>query len=224
MKKIVLVMAILFASLNLQAAKVAGPDENGRIYNTAYFDVLSGDQPPVLDVITYSKRIGTFDWLKLMKQMDTSKSKIVKIRISTRIEVPSEIKTDKVYVTEGEFYNDLSTLRFVGGANKGKWYNNPSFKYDQWNSLNIRVQSFWNDKLQGAQDVLLVQTKKDAFGNKYIDYKLVIEFADYSDYHNNDYMARSYKESLSKIKFKIAPKSRTFQSKWVEPKIYVLDE
>jgi hypothetical protein len=26
------------------------------------------------------------------------------------------------------------------------------------------------------------------------------------------------------IKIKVAPKSRTFQSKWVEPKIYVMDE
>jgi len=222
MKKIVLVMAILFASLNLNAAKMAGPDENGRIYNTAYFDVISGDQPPVLDVITYSKRVGTFDWSKLMKQMETSQSKIVKIKITARIEVPHEIKTDKVYVTEGEFYKLLKTLKDYSW--KTEWHNKPSFTYSDSNPLNIRVQTFWNDKLQSAQDVLLVQTKKDAFGNKYVDYKLVIEFADYNKYKNNDYMARTYKTEFEKIKFKIAPKSRTFQSKWVEPKIYVLDE
>ena len=216
-------MAILFASLNLQAAKVAGPDENGRIYNTAYFDVISSGQPPVLDVISYSKRVGSFDWSKFVKQAENSKAQGFKIKISARIEVPSDIKTPKVYVTEGSFYSDLAELNCMSGNGiKCFWSKEPKLKAKR--HLSIEIKSFWNDKLQSDQDVLLVKPKSDAFGNRYIDYRLTIELFDDNKFYGNGYMARSYEESLAKIKFKIAPKSRTFQNKWVEPKIYVLDE
>ena len=53
---------MLFATLNLYAAKVvtSEPDENGRLYNTAYFDIKPKGAAAVYDVITYTKRPKTF--------------------------------------------------------------------------------------------------------------------------------------------------------------------
>jgi len=225
-----LVMVCL--GMNLYGAKADGVDENGRIYGKAYFDVITEGQPPVMDLIDYSKRLGSFDWTKYVKTAETLVAKKATIKIATRIEVPASITTPEVYVTTGKTYNVMWALaqnyqgdcsgEKIGGGAKIQWQHH--YKYPCSNANNLKMNMYWNDTLQGSQDVLLVKPKTDAFGNRYIDYKIEMSIDNYSVLVDNGHMARSIKEDLDTINIKMAPKSRTFQSQWIDPQIYVLDE
>jgi len=228
MKKIVLVMAILFASLNLNAAKVAGPDENGRLYNTAYFDVSPVGGSPILGTISYSKRIGTYDWSKLNNQINNLKQSAT-FKISTRVEVPSSIETNDIYITTGKIYTFSSYNEFYYRS-----WKKPLYQITKWKGKRKDEQVQYllltkvNNKAQSSTDITLAKTKKDDFGNRYVN--LTLEFtilfpteASHLEGSKNQFVSNIL-PLLKEIKIKVAPKSRTYESKWVEPKIYVLDE
>lgn len=233
MKKIVLIVAIAIASLNLYAAKINIPDDNGRIYNTAYFDIKSDTQSPVYDVINYSKRAGTFDWEKIYASLSNFNADKIEYIIKTRLEVPSDITTPEVYITVGENFNfRYLTTGSNYSAVKVDGKLEPTTKTESRGSHSLIVL---NTKI-GEQHIksgttILSKTKNDSFGNRYVD----LELSFLLDVADEEYAAKTrevigtvIKNNLSSkldtIKIKVAPKSRTFQSKWVEPKIYVLDE
>jgi hypothetical protein len=182
MKKMFTFLVMVCLGMNLYGAKADGVDENGRIYGKAYFDVITEGQPPVMDLIDYSKRLGSFDWAKYVKTAETLVAKKATIKIATRIEVPASITTPEVYVTTGKTYNvmwalaksvyeDCGTEGAIGFRNAEiKWQHR--YKYPCSYANNLKINMYWNDTLQGSQDVLLVKPKTDAFGNRYIDYKI----------------------------------------------------
>jgi len=226
MKKIVLVMAILFASLSLNAAKMAGPDENGRIYNTAYFDILTDVQSPVLGVISYSKRAGGFDWTKLNENLANFSANQVTYKVTGRIEIPSSIETDSVYVSLGK------NIKFWNATCCDSEYTETCNYLKNKSRTVFKLSSAINGKEVLASDAILAKTKKDAFGGKYVEFeiKFYIMLASDKDYRRKvkakilKLFNKNFNQYFSNFKIQVAPKSRTYDSKWVEPKIYVLDE
>jgi hypothetical protein len=86
-----------------------------------------------------------------------------------------------------------------------------------------------NEKVMSGSDSMLVKTKKDAFGNNYIDLKIsfYMDLQDSSTYihFTPEYdVRRAFSKLFENVSIKVAPKSRTFQNKWQNPRIYVLDE
>jgi hypothetical protein len=217
-------------AMSLNAAKLAGPDENGRLYNTAYFDIKADTQSPVFDVIGYSKRAGTFNWSKLYKQLENFNADTVEYNIKTRIEIPNDIKTSSVYVTIGDNFSYILT-------SGGNWSENEELEVTtETKSSSSRSRIYLNTKVNGktiaSGSSILATVKKDDFANNYVDLEISfnIDLCDDKDYipthkkHMSTVVAKNIGAKFDSIKIKVAPKSRTFQSKWVEPKIYVMDE
>lgn len=217
-------------AMSLNAAKLKGPDENGRLYNTAYFDIKADTQSPVFDVISYSKRSGTFDWSKLYNQLSSFNADKIEYTIKTRVEIPSEFTTNEVYITIGNtFYFNLTS--------GGNWKESESLSETTKEASTdyytvLLLTSSANDTKIASSNSILVKTKKDTFGNRYTDLeiKFIVDMVDGTDYipshrkHLAAVVSKNIGAKLEAIKIKVAPKSRTFQNKWVEPKIYVMDE
>ena len=124
----------------------AGSGSDGRLMSTAYFDVETKSQPPILDYIKYSKR-ASFDTKQYISTLQaiTSNAGDVTVYIHGRIIVPDSIKSKKVYMYVGTLYN----------SNKSIYYN--------------------NSKIPQDANYFLVDTKVDNFENRYVDYKIVQE-------------------------------------------------
>ena len=213
--KLLKLLLIAGMALSLNAAKLTGPDENGRLYNTAYFDITVDGQSPILDVISYSKRVGTFDWSKLDKQIKSIKTHM-KFKIATRVQIPSEFKTNSVYITVGDIYGFR-----VDGSNF-----NPRDDKQFSNDAIFELLVTANDSKFIGSSSILTPVKKDEFGNSYVELNLMFNVIVGSSSYTATYpqYKKNIASKLAEIKIKVAPKSRTFQSKWVEPKIYVMDE
>lgn len=232
MKKIVLVMAILFASLSLNAAKAitVEPDENGRLYSTAYFDIKPEGASAVYDVITYTKRPKTFHWEKLYEVLKSFKGDKLELDITTRVEIPADITTNSVYVTIGKTYYFHIGLDHWSDKKKAPTVKDQTkqTKSDSSTAL-YTFKTSLNGKPMSGSDSMLVKTKKDAFGSNYVDLKIsfYMDLQDDDDYlhFTPEYdVRRAFSKLLDGVSIKVAPKSRTFQNKWQNPKIYVLDE
>jgi len=232
MKKIILVMAILFANLNLYAAKAltVEPDENGRLYSTAYFDIKPEGASAVYDVITYTKRPKSFNWEKFYTALKSFKGDKLELVISTRVEIPADITTSSVYITIGKtyyFYIGLDHWSDKKKAPTRKEFTKMT-KSDNSTAL-YKFTTSLNEKVMSGSDSMLVKTKKDAFGNNYVDLKInfYMDLQDSSNYihFTPEYdVRRAFSKLFENVSIKVAPKSRTFQNKWQNPKIYVLDE
>ena len=225
--KLLKLLLIAGMALSLNAAKLTGPDDNGRLYNTAYFDTVPEGGSPILGTINYSKRVGTFDWSLLSKDIKNLHSN-AKFKISTRIEIPSEITTNEVYLTIGETYNFMykNDSAYVGLAEGLDPM--PTWSGKQDTGVQYALSTKFNDKVHASSDVFLSKLKKDAFGNNYVDLVLEFKILMTTSAVRVPLVPKSFDTLivplLSQIKIKVAPKSRTYQSKWIEPKIYVMDE
>ena len=191
-KNIKKIVAIFLITSSLFAS-TTGSGSDGRLFNTAYFDVTLKSQNPMLDYIKYSKR-GSFDIEQYLSTVNKIGEKWITVNIQGRIIVPSSIKTKQVYVSLGKaeyVYSD---------GNGGKWiYYNNSKQYQN-------------------SEYFAVDTKKDIFGNRYVDFnlKLTHEFGRRvkGDWH----------QTPKNIIFHMAPKARGFKNKFQKCDIYVLDE
>lgn len=196
MKKIVLAYMIGLSILmtNVFAASTNGSN-NGKLYNTAYFDVVLKSQGPMLDYIKYSKR-ASFDTKQFLGTINKIKENNIVVKVHGRIEIPKHIITPQVYVTVGtSYYEDI-----YGGnrATKEVFYNNSK------------------DKQQA--EYYLTDTKNDKFGNRYIEYKFLMNYS-------KPYNMESKSVALpNNVKFMVAPKSRGFKSKFQSAEIYVFEE
>ncbi len=144
-KHFIKIVLALVATSTLFAG-TAGGGSDGRLYSTAYFDVHSKSQAPMLDFIKYSKR-GSFDvkqYIDTVSRIDES----VDIYIHGRAVVPESITTDKIYISVGQKYH----YRYASNWFKEITYNG-------------------SKTIQNAE-YFLVGTKTDTFGNRYVDYKL----------------------------------------------------
>jgi len=174
-------------------AGTAGGDANGKLYNTAYFDVHPKTQAPMLDYITYSKR-ASFDVKQYIDTVRRIKEKYLEVYVHGRVVVPSDIKTEKVYISVGPNYS------YSYGDNEKHIYYNGS-------------------KVAQDAEYFLVSTKTDKFGDRYVDYK--ISFHLYKPY---DLTVGEKNVAPNTFFFSMAPKKRGFKNKFEKADIYVFDE
>jgi hypothetical protein len=175
-------------------AGTAGGGNDGRLFNTAFFDVNSKSQAPMLDYIKYSKR-ASFDVKQYIDTVSRIKDNHIDAYVHGRVIVPDDIKTDKVYMNVG-----------------------PNFSFDYSGYWNKHIYYNGSKTSQNAE-YFLVDTKKDTFGNRYVDYK--IHFHLEKPY---DLKVSEKNVAPNSFFFSMAPKVRGFKNKFEKCDIYVLDE
>jgi len=151
----------------------------------------------MMEYLKYTTRAG-FN-IEKFNALLTGFSKNADINIYTRVLIPDNIKTKKVYVSVGSPQYSVEINR--GGPH-----------------LAIRLNSYWNNK-KPTSEFTSVVPKTDNFGNRYIDYNLkgLIIRGITGKYAN----ASSFFNSL---RFYVAPNKRGFKDKFEKTNIYVLDE
>lgn len=215
----------MFATLNLNAAKATnGPDEFGRLYNYAFYDIKTNEQGVLPGAIEYSKKDG-FDWTVLHTNLEDFSATEATYKVSGRIEVPKNITTKKVYVTLGKAIKFWLEI-YKGDNSIGR----SSQKKGSYNKSILKLVTSINDKaVLGANDIL-ASTKSDKFGNRYVNFEILLSISLLSD---KGYLAKVqkgidsyvsvYNETFESIKIQVAPKSRSYKSKFVDADIYVMD-
>jgi len=146
MKKLLSILAIGWLAVQLAAGTIGG-EGDARLYNTAYFDVFTKSQAPILDYIKYSKR-ASFDIKQYLDTVTRIKENYIVVKIHGRIIVPDNIKTSKVYINAGPNYY---------------------YHYGDWNK-----QIFYTSKNRQNAEFFLVDTKVDEFGKRYVPFKIVL--------------------------------------------------
>jgi hypothetical protein len=191
-KNVKLIAAALLCAGSLFAG-TAGGGSDGRLMSTAYFDVYTRSQAPILDYIKYSKR-ASFDVKQYADTVSRIRDENIDVYIHGRIIVPDDIKTDKVYMNVGPKY------------------------YSAWNDW--RKEIFYNgSKTHQNAEFFLASTKKDEFGNRYVDYKIHLHL---EDPWNVKVSEKTW--APNSFIFTMAPKKRGFKNKFEKCDIYVLDE
>lgn len=193
LKQIVKIVAALMVANSLFAGTVGG-ESDGRLMSTAFFDVHSKSQAPMLDYIKYTKR-ASFDVKQYADTVSRIKDRHIDAYIHGRVLVPESIKTDKVYISVGPNYHYTS----YGDWEKEIYYNGS--------------KTFQN------AEFLLVDTKTDTFGNKYVDYKIRIHLRE-------PWVIKASEANVAPntFIFQMAPQTRGFKDKFEPADIYVLDE
>ncbi|MEA2072526.1 MAG: hypothetical protein U9O86_02995 [Campylobacterota bacterium] len=191
-KNIVKIVGALVIASSLFAG-TAGGGSDGRLMSTAYFDVHSKSQAPMLDYIKYSKR-ASFDVKQYIDTVSRIKDRAIDAYIHGRVIVPQNITTEKVYITVGPNY------RFSSGYWAKNIYYNGS-------------------KTAQNAEYFLVTTKKDEFGNSYVDYKITLDLTE-------PWVLKVSEKNVApnSFFFSMAPKTRGFKNKFEKCDIYVLDE
>lgn len=185
-------VVVLFLSSSLFAGTVGGGSD-GRLFNTAYFDVHPKTQAPILDYIKYSKR-ASFDIKQYIDTVSRIRDKNIVAYVHGRVIVPETITTEKVYMNVGANY---------------------IYSYYQW-----KKHIYYNgSKTAQNAEFFLVTTKKDEFGNRYVDYKIKFLL-----YHPWDLKVSEKNVAPNTFFFSMAPKVRGFKNKFEKCDIYVLDE
>jgi hypothetical protein len=150
-------------AMSLNAAKLTGPDDNGRLYNTGYLDIKSNTQSPVYDVISYSKRTGTFNWEKIYTLLHSFNADKMEFILKTRVQIPQDITTPEVYLSVGEnFYFQYRTNNGCCYALSAdtKFFATKeieSSKSESFVSLSTKI----NEQLMQSGTSILSKTKKD---------------------------------------------------------------
>lgn len=196
LKTFVKIVAVLMIAVSAHAGTIGG-DTTGRLYNTAYYDIMVENSSTMMEYIKYSKR-GGFD-VDDFNKMLTGFGKNATISIKCRVVIPADVTTTRVYVSVGPEHE--YGLDIWGGGDH-----------------EIHLNSYWNDEKQ-IKEIVQLDTKQDAFGNRYVDYKL------------EGFLRHGMKGEHTKIsnifntlRFQVAPVKRGFNDKFQKTDIYVLDE
>ena len=227
MKKILLIVAMIFVTLNLHAAKATtnGPDENGRLYGHAFFDIETDVQSPVLGAIKYSKRAG-FDWNELFKNLKTLTANTVTYKVSGRIEIPKNISSEKVYITLGKDIKFWKKTACCGAAGMS----NTNDMKATYNDSVFKLTTFINGEEMLASSDILTNTKDDGFGARYVEYEIRLFINIDKTKYAATVQSKMYKyisslnNTFKSVKLQAAPKSRSYKNKWVNTNIYVMDD
>ena len=93
-----------------------------------------------------------------------------------------------------------------------------NYRYNYYDSWNKNIYYNGSKTAQNAE-YFLVDTKKDTFGNRYVDYKIHFHLA-------NPYDLKVSEKNVApnSFNFSMAPKTRGFKNKFEKCDIYVLDE
>ena len=185
-------VVVLFLSSSLFAGTVGGGSD-GRLFNTAYFDVHPKTQAPILDYIKYSKR-ASFDIKQYIDTISRIRDVGIVAYVHGRVIVPETITTEKVYMNVGANYIHNSSY-----WKKHIYYN--------------------GSKTAQNAEFFLVTTKKDEFGNRYVDYKIKFLLD-----HPWNLTVSEKNVAPNTFFFSMAPKVRGFKNKFEKCDIYVLDE
>jgi len=145
-KHFVKIIVALFITSALFAGTAGGAND-GRLFGTAYFDVHTKTQAPILDYIKYSKR-GSFDVKQYLDTVNKINEKYINVYIHGRIVVPESVATDKVYVNVGPKY------------------------YYKHGGYYLKEISYNGSKTVQNAEYFLAATKTDSFGKRYVDYKI----------------------------------------------------
>ncbi len=196
LKQILKIVAAVTLSSSLFAGTVGGASD-GRLFSTAYYDIMVENESTMMEYLKYSKRAG-FD-VNGFNEMLTGFGKNATVSIKTRVVVPDNIKTKRVYVSVGKKYQ---------------------YGLDIWGSGDneISLYSYWNNKKQ-IKEISQVDVKEDEFGNRYVDYKLE-GFLRYGMQGVNTKINNIF----NTLRFSVAPVKRGFKNKFEKADIYVLDE
>ena len=167
---------------------------NGVVKNKAFFDIHTKTQAPILDYIEFKGSRRSFDVNHFANSVSKIKERYINAHIHGFISVPDSISGDQVYVNSGNQYAYDSY-----GWKKHIYYNN-------------------SKTAQNADD-FLVDVKTDMFNQRYIDYKIVI-------YLSEPWRIKPAESNVAPntFFFKIAPKTRGYQNKYVNADIYVIEE
>lgn len=185
-------VVVLFLSSSLFAGTVGGGSD-GRLFNTAYFDVHPKTQAPILDYIKYSKR-ASFDIKQYIDTVSRIRDEGIVAYVHGRVIVPETITTEKVYMNVGANYI--------------------------YNSYDWKKHIYYNgSKTAQNAEFFLVTTKKDEFGNRYVDYKIKFSLE-----HPWNLKVSEKNVAPNTFFFSMAPKVRGFKNKFEKCDIYVLDE
>lgn len=194
MVKIVLKFITVLALAGNLFAGTAGGGADGRLFNTAYFDVHTKSQAPMLDYIKYSKR-GSFDIKQFADTVSRIHEKKITVYVHGRVVVPDDIETKKVYVSVG-----------------------PNYHYSAFPGWAKEIRYNGAKQYQNAE-YFLVDTKTDAFGKRYIDYKITLNLVEPWNIKPSEKNV-----APNTFFFQMAPQTRGFKNKFEPAEIYVLDE
>lgn len=187
-------IGLIASIITIQLYFTVSGSSDGRLLNTAFFDVHTKSQSPMLDYIQYSTR-GSFDVKQYADTVSKIKENNTYTYIHGRIVVPESITTEKVYMSVGSKYKD---------------------SYGSYWGKTIRYNG---SKVAQNSDYFLVGTKKDAFGKGYVDYKIRIDLKEAWII-----TPAEKRWAPNTFFFKMAPKVRGFKDKFVPVDIYILEE
>ena len=167
---------------------------NGTLRNKAFFDIHTKTQAPILDYIEFKGARRSFDVNHFANSVSKIKERYINAHIHGYIAVPDSISGDQVYINSGNHYTFDSY-----GWKKHIYYNN-------------------SKTAQNADD-FLVDVKTDRFDQRYIEYKIDI-------YLSEPWRIKPAESNVAPntFFFKIAPKTRAYQNKYVNADIYVIEE
>ena len=160
-----------------------------RVYNKAFFDIET--KTTIHSHISYTTK-NSFNIEEFVNGVNKF-NEAANIVIYGSIAVPKNIISNQVFIHVG-----------------------PNFHYSHWSGWKKEI--YYNDLLsrQNSNHVL-VNTKTDAQGQKYVDYKIII------------YLTKPWQIKLSEQNvapntffFKVAPKTKDFENKFLEADIYIL--
>ena len=150
----------------------------------------------MLDYIKYSKR-ASFDIKQYIDTVNKIREVGIKVYIHGRVIVPESITTKQVYMNVGPKYN------YQGGYSK---------------TSNEKHIYYNGSKTYQNAEYFLVDTKTDTFGNRYVDYKILLSLYE-------PWMVKVSSNTVPNTYFfQMAPKTRGFKNKFEKADIYVLDE
>jgi len=165
---------------------------DNRVYNKAFFDIHTKSQAPILDYITFNDR-SSFDIKQYIDSVTKIKENSTKVYIYGSIAVPESIKTEQVYIYNGDKY---------------------FYHYYDWG----KKIYYNNSKNRQNSDYFLVNVKKDANGKRYVDYKIYLLLE-----HARDLKESEENVAPNTFFFKMAPKVRGFKNKFVKAKIFIVE-
>lgn len=190
-EKIVYKEKVVYKAKPKQEQKAIG----GVSYNKAFFDIHPKSQAPILDYITYSDR-ASFNVEQYVDSVSKIHDENIKVYIYGKLEVPSSIKTNQVYIYSGE-------------------------RYEYHSCCNHWVKEiYYNDsKTYQNADYFLVNVQEDNHGRRFVKYKIRFHL-------EYPWKIKPSEENVAPnvFFFKMAPKARGYKNKFVKVKPYIVEE
>jgi len=217
----VLLLGILFTGCNSNTPDVKNTKKTAPIMKLyANLNTYVNNQEPLLGRVEYT-HVPAFNWRDIYENLQGTSANEITYKVSGKIDVPSVIKTDKIYVTFGKnvVFSKTASMPLTDAQNI------MDSKPTQHSKFNLFT--FVNGK-KLTVDTILTDVKTDTNQKRYVDFEIVFEIKFLKDSaHIVHARERSYeivnnnlKKDLDKIVIQIAPNTRDYESKFGIPAIY----